>query len=192
MLTDAEYQRMRRGVRNLRWITPLWILISIGWVLQYQGYRAGDWRGDVAARVIFAGCMTACFLVVRASIIRRLRTAERDVHPITDKHRIAAVARRYLDDQVPLASPGVHQPPLVITMQATFARDASRLEPRVSSAEVAARPERTVWVVMVSGEVLNLRNLPWSRSGDSCPTGNLVIDDATSTVLGVYPHPLGT
>lgn len=115
------------------------------------------------------------------------------VRPATPNGRIAAIARRYLDDQMPeLAAPNIHQPPVVISATATLARDARQLQPRIPDAQPAAQPDRIVWIVRVSGDFLNLHDLPWSQSGTPDPSGTIVIDDATGTILGVYPHDPGT
>ena len=59
-------------------------------------------------------------------------------------------------------------------------------------AQVAAAPGRIVWVVRVSGDFLNLHDLPWSTSAAPPYTqGRLVIDDAAGTILGAYPHAPG-
>jgi cystathionine beta-lyase/cystathionine gamma-synthase len=81
----------------------------------------------------------------------------------------------------------------VLTEVATLAPDARRFEPAISAAQAAAQPGRIVWIVQVSGDFLNLRDLPWSRQGAPDPSGYIVIDDTTGTILGVYPHdPPGT
>ena len=72
------------------------------------------------------------------------------------------------------------------------ARDARQLERRIPDAQPAAQPDRIVWIVRVSGDFLNLHDLPWSQSGTPDPSGTIVIDDATGTILGVYPHDPGT
>ena len=115
------------------------------------------------------------------------------VHPVTQNGQVAAIARHYLDEQTPeLAAPNIHEDPRVIAMTATFARSARDLEAGVPSAQVAAAPARTVWVVQVSGDFLNLHDLPWSTSAAPPSTqGRLVIDDASGTILGAYPHAPG-
>lgn len=45
---------------------------------------------------------------------------------------------------------------------------------------------------MVSGDFLNLDDLPWSSRGGADPSGSIVIDDTSGTILGVYPHDPGT
>ena len=116
------------------------------------------------------------------------------VNPVTPAGQVAAVAGHYLDEQTPdIAAPELHIPPRVLTEVATLAPDARRFEPAISAAQAAAQPGRIVWIVQVSGDFLNLRDLPWSRQGAPDPSGNIVIDDATGTILGVYPHdPPGT
>ncbi len=65
----------------------------------------------------------------------------------------------------------------------------SRLIPEGS---IAADPSRVVWIARVSGDLLNLHDYPWSRSGAPDQQGDIVIDDATGEILGVYPNqPLG-
>ena len=109
--------------------------------------------------------------------------------PVLTSQRVAAISRGYLDVQTPqLAAPELHQPPLVLAEWATRARDASVQEPRIPRDAVAQQPDRVVWVVLVSGDFLNLSDYPWSRSGAPDPGGNIVIDDASGSILGVYPH----
>jgi hypothetical protein len=115
------------------------------------------------------------------------------VRPTTPNGRIAAIARRYLEDQTPeLAAPGIHQPPMIISATVTLAREARRVEPGIPDAQVASQPERIGWIVRASGDFLNLHDLPWSSQGTPYPGGNIVIDDATGTILGVYPRAPGT
>jgi hypothetical protein len=112
------------------------------------------------------------------------------VRPVTSNGRITAIARSYLDAQTPEIE-GEHQPPVVITAAAMLARDARQVEPGIPAAPVAAQPGRIVWIVRASGDFLILRDLPWSSSGTPYPSGNIVIDDATGPILGVYPHAAG-
>ena len=110
------------------------------------------------------------------------------VTPTTTADRAAAIARHYLDLQTPeLAAPEIHTDPIVRSVSAVRAADAPALEPRVPADAVAAEPSRVVWVASVTGDFLNLNDLPWSRAGDPYPSGNIVIDDATGRILGVYP-----
>jgi hypothetical protein len=114
------------------------------------------------------------------------------VQPVTSNGQIAAIARHYLDEQTPeLAAPGIHVPPRIFSVTATLARSAHDLEVSVPDAQAAAAPERIVWVVRASGDFLNLHDLPWSSRGTPYSSGTLVIDDATGTILGVYPHAPG-
>lgn len=111
------------------------------------------------------------------------------ITPALTSERVAEISRGYLDAQTPqLAAPELHQPPLVLAEWATRARDASLQEPRIPPDAVAQQPDRVVWVVLVSGDFLNLGDFPWSRSGAPDPGGSIVIDDASGTILGVYPH----
>jgi hypothetical protein len=106
----------------------------------------------------------------------------------TSADRAAAIARHYLDLQTPeLAAPGIHTDPIVRSVAAVRAADAAAIEPGIPAQEVAASPGRVVWVASVTGDFLNLRDLPWSRAGTPYPSGNIVIDDATGSILGVYP-----
>lgn len=111
------------------------------------------------------------------------------ITPALTTEQVAAISRGYLDAQTPqLAAPALHQPPLVLAEWATRARDAAVHEPRIPQEAVAQQPDRVVWVVLVSGDLLNLGAFPWSQSGAPDPGGNIVIDDATGSILGVYPH----
>jgi hypothetical protein len=65
---------------------------------------------------------------------------------------------------------------------------AMRLEPAIQVAAAIADVHRVVWVAAVTGDLLNLNDLAWSRSGDPGGTGTIVIDDASLSILGVYPH----
>jgi hypothetical protein len=114
------------------------------------------------------------------------------VQPVTSNGQIAAIARHYLDEQTPeLAAPGIHVAPRIVSVTATLARSAHDLESGVPDAQVAAAPERIVWVVRASGDFLNLHDLPWSSRGTPYSSGTLVIDDGTEAVLGVYPRAPG-
>jgi hypothetical protein len=115
------------------------------------------------------------------------------VRPATRNGTIAAIARHYLDAQTAdLAAPNLHRAPVVISATVLPARDARQLEPGIPPAQVSEQPDRVVWVVRASGDFLDLHDLPWSSAGDPYPQGNIVIDDATGTLLGVYPHAAGT
>lgn len=106
----------------------------------------------------------------------------------TSADRAAAIARHYLDIQTPeLAAPELHSDPMVLSVAAVRAAHSPKLEPAVPANAVAADPGRVVWVASVTGDFLNLHDLPWSRAGTPDRGGNIVIDDATGSILGVYP-----
>ena len=110
------------------------------------------------------------------------------ITPATSGDRAAAIARHYLDLQTPeLAAPGIHVDPIVRSVSAVRASDAGALEPLAAAGAVAADPARVVWVAGVTGDFLNLHDLPWSSAGTPYPSGHIVIDDATGAILGVYP-----
>ena len=157
-----------------------------------------------ACRAIASSAVIVALVVISIAVVQvvtRLPAANLDytvaigdgVHPVTSNEQVAAIARHYLDSQTPESSPqGIHVPPQILTMTATFARSARDLEAGVPEAQVAAAPDRVVWVVKAFGDFLNLHDLPWSsREAPPYPGGRLVIDDATGTILGVYPHAPG-
>jgi hypothetical protein len=109
-------------------------------------------------------------------------------HPAMSAGIAAGIATRYLNDQTAeLAAPELHRLPMVLAASAVFARDAARLEPRVPAGAVAEQPDRLVWVVEVTGDLLNLNDLAWSSGGSPDASGTIIVDDATKTILGVYP-----
>jgi hypothetical protein len=110
------------------------------------------------------------------------------ITPTTPAARAASIARHYLDQQTPdLAAPGVHVDPIVRSVSAVSAAGAMSLEPGVPALAVSADPGRVVWVASVTGDFLNLHDLPWSSAGVPYPSGSIVLDDATGAILGVYP-----
>lgn len=118
---------------------------------------------------------------------------EDGITPATSGARAAAIARHYLDEQTKdLAAPNLHVDPVVSRVSAVTATDALRIEPRIPNDPVAAMPNRIVWVAEVSGDFLNLHDLPWSTNGTPWPNGTIVIDDDTGAILGVYPHAPGS
>lgn len=158
----------------------------------HAGRRFARVRGSW---VVAAIAVVIALVVIGAAVVQRvtrLPAANLDysvviaegVRPTTSNGQVAAITRHYLDEQ----TPETHVPPRVITMTATFARSASALEACVPTGPVAAAPDRIVWVVHASGDFLNPHDLPWSSQGTPYPGGNMVIDDATWTILGVYPH----
>ncbi len=115
-------------------------------------------------------------------------TVAESVTPNTPAERAAAIARHYLDLQTPeLAAPGIHADPVVKSVSAVRADEAAALEPAIPADAVAADPGRIVWVASVTGDLLNLHDLSWSRAGTPYWSGTIVIDDAGGTVLGVFP-----
>jgi hypothetical protein len=107
-----------------------------------------------------------------------------------------AITRQYLAQQQPeLAAPDLHIDANVTEVWALPAAQASALDGCIPSQSSGS----TVWVTRGVGDYLNLRDYPWSttpkqtddRTGIAChgpgPAGILVIDDATGTILGVYP-----
>jgi hypothetical protein len=113
----------------------------------------------------------------------------------------------YLARQTPeIAAPELHVEPHVAQVWAVRASEVRNLDgcaPRQTSTDI-------VWVTKGVGDYLNLHDLPWSHGSEqsddpwvlACegpgPAGTIVIDDATGSVLGVYPsvgdefpHPTG-
>ncbi len=110
------------------------------------------------------------------------------ITPNTSADRAAAIARHYLDVQTPdIVAANAHIDPIVHSVSALRAGDATTLEPGIPTSAVAADPGRVVWVASVTGDFLDLHDLPWSSISDPYPSGNIVIDDATGEILGVYP-----
>jgi hypothetical protein len=145
---------------------------------------------------VLAVAVIAALLVIRGSELPPANggytgTVGDVITPTTTAARTAAVARHYLDEQMPeLAAPNMHMDPIIHAVSAVRAADATALEPRIAPQAVADQPERVVWVVAVTGDFFNNHDLAWSRSGLPESTGTIVIDDATGTILGVYPHAL--
>jgi hypothetical protein len=106
---------------------------------------------------------------------------------VTPNGQIAAIARHYLDAQGPPAE-GAPLPTTIQGVTATLARDVARYEAGVTAAQIAQQPDRVVWVVQASGDFLNLNQMTWTGPGAPATAGTIVIDDATDTILGVYPH----
>jgi hypothetical protein len=113
-----------------------------------------------------------------------------DAHPAMSAGLAAGIATRYLNDQTgELIAAEMHRPPRILAASAAFARDALNLEPRIPAGAVAEQPDRLVWVVDVTGDLLNLSALAWSKADFPSPSGTIVIDDGTKAILGVYPDP---
>jgi hypothetical protein len=157
---------------------------------QAQRIAGVRWSWVVAAFVVTVALVVAGSELARQ--VTQLPAANLDysvviaegAQPVTPNGQVAAIARHYLDEQ----DSESHVPPRVMAVTATLARSASALEACVPAGPVAAAPDRIVWVVQASGDFMNPHDLPWSRSGTPFPGGNLVIDDATGEILGVYPH----
>ncbi len=107
-----------------------------------------------------------------------------------------AISFAYLAEQTPeIAAPELHVGPHISQVWAVLATDARALDGCVPARASTA----IVWVTKGVGDYLNLHDLPWSRGTEptddplviACegpgPAGTLVIDDATGSVLGVYP-----
>lgn len=166
-----------QAARRFARVRGSWVVAAIAVVIALVAVGA-----EIAQRVTQLPAANLDYSVVIAEGVR----------PVTSNGQVAAIARRYLDGQTPeLAAPGIHDAPMIISMTATLARLAPALEVGVPEAQVAAAPDRIVWVVKASGDFLNLHDLPWSSHGTPYPSGRLVIDDATGTILGVYPHAPG-
>jgi hypothetical protein len=109
------------------------------------------------------------------------------VRPLMTAGRAAAIATRYLNDQTgELIARELHRPPRIVSASALAARDARTLEPAIPIDRISERPDRLVWVVEVSGDLLNFHVLAWSNGEFPGPSGTIVIDDATQVILGVY------
>ena len=156
--------------------------------------RRLEWRWiALIGTLAVAAVALAAFVVTRGSDLPPASSGyavhiASGITPSTSADRAAAIARHYLDLQTPeLAAPGIHTDPIVLAVSAVRAADAAQLEPGVPAAAIAADPERVVWVAEVTGDLLNLDDLRWSRAGAPYSAGDIVIDDETGAVLGVYP-----
>ncbi len=135
------------------------------------------------------------------------QSIEAGLSPALTPDDAVAITWDYLARQTPeIAAPELHVPPHVSAVWAVRASDARALDGCIPQEESG----QVVWVTTGTGDYLNLHDLAWSRS--EMPTddptviacqgpgaaGVLVIDDATRTILGVfplispaYPHPTG-
>jgi len=110
-----------------------------------------------------------------------------------------SITRKYLDAQTPkIADPAQHVPPRINAVWAVAADEAQAIDgciqPQTST--------QIVWITKGVGDYLNLQDWPWSHStaqtdantvealtcGGPGPAGTVVIDDATGSILGVYPE----
>ena len=121
------------------------------------------------------------------------------LHPRLSPDDAVRITRDYLNAQTPqLAAPELHSPPHVDSVIAIEAANASSLDgciPAETSSDI-------VWVTKGTGDYLNLSPHPWSSEtignvtvvdagarecSDPGTSGTLVIDDATRSILGVFP-----
>jgi hypothetical protein len=145
-----------------------------------------------------AGCETGYVISVSPELHPRMRP--------TDAARITLA---YLAEQTPeIAAPELHIAPRIASVSLVRASAARTLDGCIP----AQSSDDLVWVTKGVGDYLNLRDHPWSRTtmqanadtqatltcGGPGPAGTIVIDDATGTILGVYPedsrffpHPTG-
>jgi hypothetical protein len=111
-----------------------------------------------------------------------------------------AISRAYLDQQTPeIAAPELHIAAHITNVWAVAKSEAWALDGCIPS--VAG--DGIVWVTRGQGDYLNFAEHPWSgvlgfrdqvnpdetrlRCLSPGPVGTLVIDDATGSILGVYP-----
>ena len=103
-----------------------------------------------------------------------------------------SISRAYLDAQTPeLAAPELHAPPQITAVWAVHANDGIALDGCIPSGQ----GDRIVWITKGTGDYLNLVDRAWSKAASAelvCsgpgPAGTIVIDDASGTILGVYPE----
>ena len=126
-------------------------------------------------------------------------SADPELHPRLSPADAARITLDYLAEQTPeIAAPELHIAPRIASVSLVQASAAHALDgciPAQSSADL-------VWVTKGVGDYLNLRDHPWSpvttqanadtlaalTCGGPGPAGTIVIDDATGTILGVYPE----
>ncbi len=102
------------------------------------------------------------------------------------------ISRAYLDAQTPeLAAPELHAPPQIMAVWAVHANDGIALDGCIPSGQ----GDRIVWITKGTGDYLNLVDHAWSKAASAelvCsgpgPAGTIVIDDASGSILGVYPE----
>ena len=118
------------------------------------------------------------------------------LHPRLSPDDAVRITLDYLDAQTPqIAAPELHVSPhvdSVVAIEAANARSLDGCIPTETSSDV-------VWVTRGEGDYLNLSAHPWSSQADGSsdatslecrgpgPSGTLVIDDATGSILGVFP-----
>ena len=138
------------------------------------------------AALILGGCgpWNGPYAVVTAS----------EVHPRLSARDAVRISREYLDAQTPeIAAREMHVPPMITAVWAVRAADAASIDGCIAA---ASDGDAVVWVTKGHGDYLNLVDRAWSRSSSreprlECGTpstqGTLVIDDATGSILGVFP-----
>ena len=102
------------------------------------------------------------------------------------------ISRKYLDAQTPeLAAPELHTIPRITAVWAVHASDGSAIDGCIPHGE----GDRIVWITKGTGDYLNLEDHAWSKASSAelvcsgpAPAGTIVIDDSSSTILGVYPE----
>lgn len=134
--------------------------------------------------------------------VRYAVSVDADLHPRRSPSDAARITLAYLAEQTPeIAAPELHIAPQVISVSLVQADAAPSLDGCISAPPSAD----LVWVTKGVGDYLNLRDLPWSRAttqadantataltcGGPGPAGTIVIDDASGTILGVYPESPG-
>jgi hypothetical protein len=108
--------------------------------------------------------------------------------PLHHASDAVGVAFAYLNAQTPeIAAPELHVAPSVDRVVEASANAANQFERRITQEQWSANRDRVVWIVEVHGDLLNLHNYPWTESGAPGTHGDIVIDDETMTILGIYP-----
>ena len=153
-------------------------------------------RLSVAMMITVALLTTAACDALRAPNGAYSATIVPGLHPRLSADAAVRITLVYLGDQTPqIAAPELHIAPHVDTAVAIEAMNARTVDgciPPVTSSDV-------VWVTKGTGDYLNLSAHPWSSQADGSsdatslecrgpgPSGTLVIDDATGSILGVFP-----
>lgn len=149
------------------------------------------WRiaASAIAVIFVASCTT-----VPTQLGRYAVSVAQGLEPRLSASDAVSITIGYLNDQHPDA------PPIAPHVGQVWAVDAS--EARMLDGCIPARPSGSiVWVTKGQGDYLNTTDRPWSHNSSwglddpvalSCegpgPAGTIVIDDATGTILGVYPY----
>jgi hypothetical protein len=118
------------------------------------------------------------------------------LHPRLTAADAVRIAREYLDAQVAnLLAPDMKTTPHVTSVVAVTASDARAVDGCIPQKESDA----IVWVTMGDGDYINAENHPWSSQmtnstdpvvrgcSDNGTRGTIVVDDASGSILGVYP-----